>query len=61
MCTKYILFRARGKHGNINKLNERKLRTNNFLDLGFVEVISSPYKGIFTGVFLANQLASTDN
>ena len=29
--------------------------------LGFVEIVSSPCKGVLKGVFLANHLASTDN
>ena len=35
--------------------------TNKLFDLGFVKVMSSPYKGVIRGVFLANQLASIDN
>ena len=43
-------------HSNINKPNEK-----NLFHLGFVEVISSPHKGIIRRVFLANHLASTNN
>jgi len=36
--------------------------TNNHFNLCFVEVISSPHKGVvIRGVFLANHLVSTDN
>jgi len=38
----------------------KKTHTNNLFHLGFVEVISSPRKGV-RGVFPANHMASTDN
>ena len=58
---KYILRRAGGHVGNIEKPNKRKMHMNTLFHLGFVEVISSPYKGVSRGVFLANHLASTGN
>jgi len=47
---------------NIKKTNERdKIHTKNLFHLDFVEVISSPHKGVIGRVFPANHLASTDN
>jgi len=40
---------------------EEKIHTNTLFHLGFVEIISSPQKGVIRGVFPANHLASTDN
>ena len=42
------------------RMEENNIHKNIFR-LGFVKVISSPHKGDFRGVFLANHLASTDN
>jgi len=39
----------------------KKTHKNNLFHLGFLEVISSPRKGVIRGVFPANLLASTDN
>jgi len=37
---------------------KEKMHRNNLFHLGFVEVISSPRKGIIKGVFIVNRLAS---
>ena len=39
---------------------KKNTHTNNLFHLGFVEVISSPCKGVIGGVFPANLLASID-
>jgi len=49
---KYILCRAGGTHGNINKPNKRKIHTNMLFHLGFVEIIYSPHEGVIRGVFI---------
>jgi len=40
---------------------KEKIHTNDLFHVDFVEIISSPRKGVIRGVFLANHLASTDD
>jgi len=42
-------------------VKEQKIHTKNLFNLGFVDIISSPHKGVIRGVFPANHLASIDN
>jgi len=41
--------------------NPEKEYTDIVFNLGFLEIISSPHKGVIREVFLANHLAATDN
>ena len=60
---KYVIAsgtRARGKHSNINKQNEKVHRYS--LQPGLCgDNLLTTHKGVIRGVFLADHLASTDN
>jgi len=43
------------------KQHNKPRKSHALFSLGFLEMIPSPRLGFFRGVFLANQLASTDN